>query len=196
MRPSTISLLQTVAPSVEPVSTEELKTWLGYGGTDQDATFDGLIKAARSWAEDFTNRQFITATWQLKLNCFLPVISLPKIPLQSISSITYVDTENATQTLSTASYQYSVETGDLTTAYNISWPTVLNTLEPITITYVSGYGDDPHHVPEAIRTAIKLRAASLWGSVQMAACGQGGGCGGGTMDAAKSLLWPYRDMVI
>lgn len=196
MRPSTISLLQTVAPSVEPVSTEELKTWLGYGGTDQDTTFGGLIKAARSWAEDFTNRQFITATWQLKLDCFLPVISLPKIPLQSISSITYVDTENATQVLATSSYQYSVETGDLTTAYNVSWPTVLNTLEPITITYVSGYGDDPHHVPEAIRTAIKLRAASLWGAVQMAACGQGGGCGGGTMDAAKSLLWPYRDMVV
>lgn len=195
MRPSTISLSRTVQPVVEPVAASDLKNWLGYGGTDQDAVFDSMIVAAREWTEQYLSRQLITATWRLKLNAFnWTFLDLPRQPIQSVTSITYIDTQGVEQTLSPFLYDFSVDSGRIAPAYNESWPFTRASLEPVSITYVAGYGDEGHDVPEPIRQAILLIASSMWMGIQ--------GCGGSSCDgqginlAGKALLYPYRIMAI
>jgi len=190
MRQSTISLVRTVPPAVEPVVASDLKTWLGYGGTDQDAVFDSMIVAAREWTEMYLNRQLITSTWRLNLMFFeWNVIDLPKQPIQSITSITYVDTEGTNQTLSSSLYDFSADSGRIAPVYNESWPDTRDELEPASITYVAGYGDEGHDVPEPIRQAILLIASGLWMGMQ----GCGSGCDGNGINlAAKAMLYPYR----
>ena len=182
-------------PVVEPVATSDLKNWLGYGGTDQDAVFDSMIVAAREWTEQYLSRQLITATWRLKLNAFnWTFLDLPRQPIQSVTSITYIDTQGVEQTLSPFLYDFSVDSGRLAPAYNESWPFTRASLEPVSITYVAGYGDEGHDVPEPIRQAILLIASSMWMGIQ--------GCGGSSCDgqginlAGKALLYPYRIMAI
>jgi uncharacterized phiE125 gp8 family phage protein len=195
MRPSILSLSRTVQPEVEPVATSDLKSWLGYGGTDQDAVFDSMIVAAREWSEQFLARQLITATWQLKMDFFdWTVIDLPRQPIQSVSSIVYVDSQGVSQTLSSSLYDFSSDSGRIAPVYNESWPDTRDELEPVTITFIAGYGDEGHDVPEPIRRAILLIASSMWMSVQ--------GCAGSTCDgsginkAGKAMLYPYRIMSV
>lgn len=195
MRPSTISLSRTVQPETEPVLTSDLKNWLGYGGTDQDAVFDSMIVAAREWTEQFLSRQLITSTWRLNLNFFdWTVIELPRQPVQSVTSIVYTDSQGVSQTLSASLYDFSIDSGKIAPAYNESWPDTQDSLEPVTITYVAGYGDEGHDVPEPIRQAILLIASGMWMAVQ--------GCGGASCDgngisvAGKAMLYPYRIMSV
>jgi len=195
MRPSTISLLRTVQPVVEPVVVSDLKTWLGYGGTDQDAVFDSMIVAAREWTEQFLARQLITATWQLKLDYFdWTIIDLPRQPIQSVSSIVYTDSQGTEQTLSSSLYDFSANSGRIAPVYNESWPDTRDSLEPVTITYVAGYGDEGHDVPEPIRQAILLIASGMWMGIQ--GCGGSGCDGNGINIAGKAMLYPYRIMSI
>jgi len=196
MRPSILSLKRTVQPVVEPVATSDLKSWLGYGGTDQDAVFDSMIVAAREWTELFLARQLVTATFTLKMDFFdWTVIDLPRQPIQSVTSIEYVDSQGTAQTLSSALYDFSADSGRIAPAYNESWPDTRDQLEPVTITYVAGYGDEGHDVPEPIRQAILLIATGMWMNIQ--GCGGGVGCdGNGISNAGKALLYPYRIMSV
>lgn len=197
MRLNAISLVQTVKPEVEPVSVQEFTSWLGYGGADMTDTFNRILKSARVWAENYTRKQFITATWAIKLEAFYCYeMEIPKAPLVSVDSIVYVDSNGDEQTLDPSLYVYSTATGLVSPAYNESWPSVQNTLEPITITFKAGYGTDAHDVPEPIRTAIMLKASADWAAIQMAACGKGGACGGHALSSAEQMLYQYRDLRI
>jgi hypothetical protein len=77
----------------------------------------------------------------LKLNSF-GRIDLPYPPVQSVSSITYVDTAGTTQTLASTVYTL-YNNGDyayIDLAYNQQWPTTQALIdEPITVTYVHGF---------------------------------------------------------
>jgi len=73
-------LLQTVAPTAEPVTATELKLWLRSdpGDTSQDTVLTPLIAAARAYCEKECGRQFCTATWKMTLDRF-PVGGSPAI---------------------------------------------------------------------------------------------------------------------
>jgi hypothetical protein len=79
------------------------------------------VTAARRFVEDKAGRQFVTATARLTLDRFpftcsyqwLPsperrTIVVPRAPLQSVTSIAYVDAGGDTQTLSANSYRVDV----------------------------------------------------------------------------------------
>ena len=159
-----MSIKQTAAPSVEPVTTATQKTWMRVDGTDEDTLRGNLASSARALFEDSTNRQLITATWQLKLtNWPQGEIVLPVSPLQSVSSITYVDADGATQTWAASDYTvYTASTpGRVRPAYDKDWPSdSRGGHNEITITFVAGYGDAASDVPDGILTCIHLIAAS------------------------------------
>lgn len=184
-RASTLSLTLTTPPATEPVTTTDFKTWIGYSGADQDAVFTNTLKTARQWVEEYLCRQLVSATYTLKLDSF-PVweLVLPKLPIQSITSITYLDSDGASQTLSTDVYQLTTR-GTLTTKYNQQWPTIRCTPEAVTVVYVAGYGSSATDVPQPIRDAIALFAKGVWQSPT-------GSCAGAIMMAAENLLQPYR----
>ena len=82
----------------------------------------------------------------------------PKAPLQSVSSITYVDTAGATQTLATSEYVVDGAThiGRIYSAYGATWPAVRCQPRAITVRFVCGYGGNPGDIPEPIRQAMLL----------------------------------------
>lgn len=156
-----MSLVQTIAPSTEPVSLDEAKAHCNVETdvTEDDTFFDGLIAAARESCEARTRRQLVSATFVLRLSGFPceDVIELPKPPLVSVSSITYVDVDGATQTLSTDVYEYDPYTtpGRVVLKYGQVWPSTRDQRNGVTITFVAGYAV----VPKLLKQGMLMRIA-------------------------------------
>ena len=159
-----MSLEQTSAPSVEPVTTTDQKNWMRVDGSDEDTLIGNLASAARAWFEMSTNRQLITATWTYKLSTFPSSgdLVLPISPLQSVTSITYVDTDGATQTWSGAKYVVDTasDRGAVRPIYDEDYPDSRGYVGDVTVTFVAGYGNASSDVPDGALTAIKVLAAN------------------------------------
>lgn len=188
---------QTVAPAIEPVTRDEVKEHLRILSDSEDNQIDALIAVARTWVEEYTERQLITATWQLKLDRF-PCweIYLPKPDLLTISTLTYLDLDGVSQTLtestdfvkSTAGYK-----GRLTPAYQTYWPLTRSQIDAVTITYTSGYGATRALIPTPIKHAIKMLCGQFYENREPVTVGKV------TKEmefAVTSLLMPYKVEVV
>ena len=104
------TLTRTSSQSGLAVSLAEAKNHLRVSGSDQDEPITLLIEAATEQLERDINRGILSATWQQAMYSF--PASGSKIDLMmgmntNVSSITYVDTDNVTQTLDSSLYTYS-----------------------------------------------------------------------------------------
>jgi len=183
-------LIQTVEPASEPVTLAEAKTHLRVSDDTEDTYISGLITAARRYAEEITQRQIVSATWQMKLIYFWSGdLWIPRPPLQSITSITYVDVDGVTQTLSSSIYTVDKggKIGRVYLAYDQTWPTIRSRTDEIIITYVAGAS--VVNVPATMKHAIKLIVAHWFESREPVSIGN-------TVTpipmAAESLLWQER----
>lgn len=152
---------QTSAPATEPVTLEECKSQLRLQVSDDDPLILSYIAAARSYVEAIVGQQLVTATWEWKTDGFQPLFLLPHSPLQSVTSITYIDTGGTTQTLATSVYQTDTASvpGRIMVAQGQAWPAVQSgTFNTVTITYVAGHGAQGV-VPENFKQAIRLLVA-------------------------------------
>ena len=132
-------------------------------GSDEDTIIGNLAAASRAYVEMSTNRQMITATWVYKFDTFPSGdIVLPISPLQSVTSITYVDTDGATQTGSSGLYTVdtSSDVGRVRPIYDEDYPSSRGYAQDIAVTFVAGYGDASSDVPDTALTAIKLLASN------------------------------------
>ena len=159
------SKTQTSAPSVEPVTVAEAKAHMRVDHSTDDTLIGNLIKAAREHCEHSTGRALITQTWESRFDYWPSggVIYVPKPPLQSVTSIVYIDTAGASTTLSASVYDVDTNAtpGRILPAYNESWPSVQDHTNVITVTYVAGFGDAASDVPEGLRIAI-LQLVAQW----------------------------------
>lgn len=152
------SFVRTTDAASEPVTLTEAKDQLRETGSAEDTFINTLLKTARQFAEDKIGRALLTQTWKVSLdNGSLPtdsIIELPRPPLQSVTSITYVDSDGATQTLSTDNY--TVDT--LSEPGRIMFedmPNIKSTINALTVEYVAGY-TDASEVPAGIKQAILI----------------------------------------
>jgi uncharacterized phiE125 gp8 family phage protein len=178
------SLKRTVAsfdesPTVFPVSLAELKDHVRVDGSSEDDYLEALLGVATEFCENATWRAFLTQTWEVKYDGF-PAhdddILLPRPPLQSVSSIVYIDSHGVTQTLAASEYQVDADAqpARLRPARGKSWPsTRSNTQNTVTVTQVAGYGDAASDVPRTLRHAIKFLAAHLYEERQPVVVGSG-----------------------
>lgn len=169
--PEISAWMVSVAPTAEPVTLAEAKAACRISSTDEDALITTMIKAAREHVENATNRALVTQTRVLKLDRFPPasdqVIELPGGIIQSVTSITYVDSDGNTQTWGASNYvlDSTSEPGTVGVAYGTEWPDERDWGMAVTITYVAGWPgsgspvDLAANVPEAIKTAIKMIVA-------------------------------------
>ena len=85
---------------------------------------------------------------------------VPVPPLQSVTSIKYLDTAGAEQTL--ASYTYRVdavrEPGRIALDYGKYWPSTYPVMNAVTVRFVAGYAT----VPEPIRWALLMLINELY----------------------------------
>ena len=113
-----LSFSLVTPPAAEPVLLADARQQARIDTTADDALIASLITGSRQWAEKFTGRAFVTQTWQIAID-LLPqaaenwwdgerqgpvtgldavnYISLPRAPLQSVTSVQYFDnTDGAT----------------------------------------------------------------------------------------------------
>lgn len=164
-----MSVVVTGAPACEPLDPDDVLSHLEqHEPTSKHRTRVGsLIQAAREQVEAETWRSVITQTLAIRFETFPVdgVIWVPRPPLQSVTSITYVDTDGVTQTVSTDDYHFDVasEPGWIEPTSGNIWPTdVIDQRGAITLTVVAGYGDGPGDVPERMRQAMLLYIADMW----------------------------------
>lgn len=134
------------APDDLPVSISEARSYVVLGDeTDRDAVLRNLIISARDWIEDACRTCLVETVVEEKMKWF-PCgqwgrLELCKEPVQSITSIQYVDVDGATQTW--ASTNWKLEKGMNPPCVMLKggkeWPTISSTEPwPITVTYVAG----------------------------------------------------------
>lgn len=144
--------------TLQPVSLDDAKDYCDYEGNDRDQQFTSWIKAATEQVEHDTERALCSQTCKLYLPEFACEIQIPKPPVSAISSITYVDSDGTTQTLSSSVYQSNLKRTPprIREAYGQQWPTTrCDTENAVTVTFVAGYGE-PSAVPFQAKEAIKM----------------------------------------
>ena len=185
------------APAVEPVTLTEAKAQ----GIIETSAYDDLvtskIAAARQWVENYLGRALVAQTWRTRLDCFPGrIIRLNHSPLQSVTSINYLDTNGDSQLLSTDYYDVDTdsEPGRIALAYGYEWPDTQPSIQAVTIESVHGYdgtGDSPLDltgIPQAIKDAILILVMELYENRNLTVLG----LDKTVLDAAESLLFPYR----
>ena len=159
-----MGLVLTTAPAVEPITASELKLHSRIDTDADDARIATMITAARQYIENITGHQAITATYTLSMDGFptSDFIELPYSPLQSVTSVTYYDTSNASTVFSSGSYVVDKPHdayGRIYVDRSIGWPSTYDRRNSVVIVYKSGYGDTSGSTPERIKQAIYLLAA-------------------------------------
>lgn len=165
-----MSLTQTSAPAAVVVSKADLKTHVNVESTftTDDTLIESYVADATRYVERLTNRQLITATWVLRMDGFgdpdyrnAGTIMVPKPPLQSITSIQYVDGAGDTRTWSASEYRVDLygHPARITPEWGYAYPSTRPVMNSVTITYVAGYGAAASDVPTDLALAVKFLAA-------------------------------------
>ena len=180
----------TVAPVVEPVTADELRTQLRTDSTDlPDTQANDYITEARQEFEDQTGIAMISQTWKLSLDGWSAggkesvwwdgvrdgaidhllvgrsFVELPRYPLASISSVTTYS-EDSTATAVVVADVFDVDTqqvpGRLALRSGQVWPSATRSVNAVEIVYVSGYGAAASDVPAPLCRAVRSMAAYLY----------------------------------
>ncbi|MDF1720521.1 MAG: head-tail connector protein [Minwuia sp.] len=166
-------LSRTVAPAAL-VSTADAKAFLRVEISDDDSLIDDLVAAAAEHLDGrrgMLGRALLTQTWAWTLDDFpcetwadpYAGIRVPLPPLQSVSSIKYLDGNGDSQTLGTSVYAVNTgsEPGVISLKKGQSWPSVQDVRDAVTITFIAGYGDTASSLPASLRLAA-LQLVSAW----------------------------------
>lgn len=179
-------LQRLVEPTVEPLTLAEAKLQCKVEFTDDDTLISLLISAARDYAEKRIEQSLCTQTLQLTLDSFpapslmgvpfgrgysIPrhAILLERPPVQSITSIQYLDMQNVLQTMPTSDYVDATLGGTqrvddvvrITPVFGKIWPITMPQINSVRVRYVAGFGT-ADLVPPNIRAWMKLRVAALY----------------------------------
>lgn len=169
------------APTVGLVELSRAKQDLRVESGDHDFLIQRLIRTATARVEAMTQRRYITQT----LEWVLPrwpgaVIRLPVAGVNTVTSVTYVDANGTTQTLSTDDYVVSPDGATLSLRMKRGqcWPLVDDdAAEPIVIRFTAG--GDQAAVPHQVQTAAMLFVGQLYDNPEK----------GTTPEGVADLLW-------
>lgn len=167
-----MSLSLITAPTQDPVSLAEARAQCKVEVSEDDVLIVGYLLAARQYVETYTRRALITQTWDQAADDFGTEIVLRKPPVQSVTSVKYLDESGIEQTLATDQYRLIVrDTGEsvVIPAYNVTWPAPRPVEMAVTVRFVAGYGSSPSAIPETIRQAILLLVAHWYKNREMSA---------------------------
>lgn len=158
--------LKLITPaSTFPITLEDAKLHCRVDTAADDALINALITAATELAEQKTGRALMAQTWELTLDAFPEAFEITRIPLQSITSLKYIDTAGVEQTLSNA--LYSMDMADdhgfayVVPVYNGTWPENRAQINAVALRYVAGYASAAA-VPEGIKQWIRLMVSTMY----------------------------------
>ena len=178
-----MTVRQITEPPYEPITRAQAKLWCRIDSdiTDQDAVIDMLIQGMREYEENLTGRAFVQRTFQLVTTCYEYLningssrlgIEIPRPPLVSVESITYVDTGGTVTTLSAS--EYDVHTwripGIVVEEWNSSWASYRREPDAIRVNFTAGYapGSPPDEasyqegLPANLKLWMQARISTLY----------------------------------
>lgn len=175
-------------PAATPVTLAEAKQQLRVDHADEDAKIEALIAAATSYLDarsGVLGRCLVTQTWELTLDAFpAEEIEIPLGPVQSVASVTYVDTAGATQTVNASDYYLDNASPTAWVMPEITWPSTMAAANAVAVRFIAGTA--VADVPPAIRHAVLL-LVSHWYEDRV---------GAGTSPAVDALIAPFRRILI
>jgi uncharacterized phiE125 gp8 family phage protein len=178
--------------TTEPLSLAEAKAHCRIDHDDENALVASLIVAAREYAETFTHRALAPQTWEDTRDTFPNgVWVLPKPPVTSVTSVTYVDGAGDTQTWAASNYTTDLPAGrwaacaKIVPVYATFWPITRAVINAVTVRFVCGYST----TPEAIKAAMKLLIGHWYKNRETSVIGNQNET---LVTAVDSLLWPFK----
>lgn len=165
-----MGLVTVTGPTSEPITLIEARQQCKIDDTTDDGLIAGYILAAREFVENSTHLRLVTQTLDYTVDFNWPSvrvgsycrtrIELPVQPVASITSVSYVDSAGATQTLTVTSQYVAYLKGPVAyiePAYGVSWPSVRWQPEAITVRFVAGWAnsDCPHTIMQALRMLVR-----------------------------------------
>lgn len=186
--------------TVEPITLTVAKAHARIDVDDDDDLVEALIIASRQWCEAFTHRALAPQTWDLKRDEFpCWAIEIPMPPVTAIGSVTYVDTNGDTQTLTaTTHYTTDLPAGPMALparvvpAYGVVWPVTRCVPNAVTVRFTAGYTSSGVNViPEAIKQAMKLLIGHWYANRESVVVGPGV-TASAVPATVETLLWPYK----
>jgi uncharacterized phiE125 gp8 family phage protein len=193
-----VSLSLVTAPAVEPLTLDETKAHLRVESDDENGAIYAWIVAARQHVESYTHRALLPQTWDLKLDafpCWSDSIRLPKAPVTSVTSVTYLDTSGVSQTWSSSLYLTDLPTGPhaararITPAYAQYYPSTYDVPNAVTVRFVAGY-TNADAVPMAIKAAMLFLIGHWYMNRSAVAIGSNNIPTAIPM-TVEALLWPF-----
>lgn len=156
-------------PTVEPVSLFEVKEHLNLDHDEDDRQIEIFIRAARQHVESRCNRVIVRQKWRLYLDDGFRAFHLRPTKVQEVEQIQYLDTDGATQTLSTSVYTADIPRQAVYLAYSQSWPSTRTVGNAVWADVWSGYyktSNSPiqikEDIPDDIRAAMLLLIEDLY----------------------------------
>lgn len=148
--------LTVITPATqEPVSLAEVRAQAHIDVVTDDATLAGYIIAARQWIEHVTGRALAVQTFEMTLDAFPRwTIHVPRAPVASITSITYIDTAGAVETVSDYLLDASRHVPIITPAYGKSWPSSRGDAGNVKIRFVAGETQPPQPLRHAVTLLV------------------------------------------
>jgi uncharacterized phiE125 gp8 family phage protein len=181
-------VLVTPPPTNQPIlSLAEAKAHLRVDHADEDTLITSLVAAAASYLDGYSGilgRALVVQSWAQDFDAFADEMRLPLGDLIAVTSVTYFDAANATQTLASTVYEgRSDERGPfIGLKADQAWPDTYDRAGAVRVTWTAGYGQTAAAVPEAIKAAAKLMIGA-WYDNRAA---------GDIPPAAGALLAPFR----
>lgn len=169
-------LITVTEPEREPVTAIEAREHLRLDDDVDNVQVMSYIMAARQWAENYTDRVFITRTMRQYLDAQEGImirywegsrtghqniganqhIELAAAPLVEVTSIKYYNDADEESTWDASNY-YVDSASDVPKVIlrdGGNFPTDLRVANGLEINFTAGYGSSPKDVPEPIRLAI------------------------------------------
>jgi uncharacterized phiE125 gp8 family phage protein len=170
------------AATAWPVDVDTAKAVARVSSAAEDALVDGWIRSATSRVQALTDRQLITATFELVLDSFSDWswlrkeepdrIELRPAPLGTVTSVKYLDTNGVEQTLVVDTDYYVITpaaisatclAGAVCLMPSMSWPsTQADRRDTVKIRFSAGYGSAATAVPEQLRDAVLAAVAEIY----------------------------------
>jgi len=158
--------LKLITPaSALAVSLAEAKAHLRIDSSDEDTLITSMITSATEVAEQITGRAIMPQTWALTMDGFPSVIELTRVPVASITSVTYIDPTETAITLGTGNYRLrnidDYASALIVPAYGAEWPDTLDDTDTVEVRFVAGYANAAA-VPQPIKNWILINVASQY----------------------------------
>lgn len=153
------------APTILPVSVEDVKKALRIDSSDDDSTLENLVQGAVDHYEGWTGILgicLVEQEWRQRFDCFAPHMILPLGPVRSVSEVSWIDAAGNPSLISPVSYTLETDAGGRTCvriASAFTRPSGLAESGAVSITYKAGWPvvDGKSTIPRDLWTAIIAR---------------------------------------